>query len=135
MCKGGFSTNDVKKVFRLYDWQKKAHEQDPAILDKIEVLLGLKDAPWNGPNTRAVILNEKVYMVLSEVMMKRLGWIAGSPYREEDTGKMRMYFRPADPKKKKVASLPWWLPMDLLNLNPDPFLSFKHFRLDNGQDE
>jgi hypothetical protein len=135
MRKGGFSTNDVKEVFRLYNWQKTEYEQDPEVLNRIEELLRLQDAPWNGPKTRAGILTDKVYAILVEEM-RRHGWAEGSSYREEDTGKIRMYFSPANPKKKKnVGSQPKWLPWDLLNLERDPLWNFKHIRLENNQGE
>jgi hypothetical protein len=97
MRKGGFNTNDVKEVFRIYDWQKPRREQDPEVLDRIEVLLRLKDAPWNGPNTRSMLLGDKVHAILTRVM-RRHGWITGAGYCEEDTWKMRQYFAPVNRK-------------------------------------
>jgi hypothetical protein len=117
MRKSGFSINDVKEVFRLYDWQKMELEQEPGVLDKIEELLRLKNAPWTSPDDRAFSLGNKTHALLNDIM-RRHGWKRLMCYREEDTGKSRQCFRAVNSEMPNFEVLPCWLP-DHLNLE-DP---------------
>jgi hypothetical protein len=105
MHRGGFHTNDVKEVFRIYDWQQPRAGQDPQVLDRIEELLKLRGARWPTPEIRAALLSSKVFAVLDAVM-ERLGWVCGWGFRDETTGKSKIAYAPANPKHPRTRGLP-----------------------------
>jgi hypothetical protein len=96
----GFGKDAVKEVFRIWDWQT-FDEHDPQILDRVEELLNLKGTRWLNPTTRMNELDDKVYDLLSAVMLK-IGWTFPWRYIDHKIGKIIYSYAPIDPKHPKL---------------------------------